>query len=257
MFALGWVASIAVRGIGTAYAIGWESTWLAFRSDLVATLLSMLYPLPGGAVDAAVAESLRFGASAGSGVIAADWLLRIITTILLFIWLPRGLLALAAHLKLRRARIEWPVEMTDINRTLQGPSLTLLLPQEAEKSWMTAAEQRSKLCVKTIDLWSESAADDLRSVAAPAALVLNAAATPEDDVHGRVLAALPKPATLILDADTLLLRFAPDSERFRSRLALWEHFAASRRVPVVTLPLNKDKDDIERRAQLLDALRTP
>lgn len=38
-FAAGLLASIAVRGIGTAYVVGWESTWFADNPNRVAGIL--------------------------------------------------------------------------------------------------------------------------------------------------------------------------------------------------------------------------
>lgn len=252
-FVLGWVFSMVVRGIGTAYVVGWESTWFAARPDWVAAVLTVVYPIPGGAVDAIEAEALRFvpfGLETSDS--AAQWMLRIITTVLLFVWLPRGMLALREHLRLNHMKVALPDELIQTISEKSDTALTLLLPQEADNAWQTAAKELPQVHVRFIDLWMKSGLDD---VAAPAVLVLNAAATPEEDVHGTVLASLPPGSILLLDQDELFRRFTPESTRARSRLALWETFAAERRVRL--LPVKSGiGDPVDQRRQCLERLFT-
>lgn len=56
LFAVGLLAGMAVRGIGTAYHVGWESTWLAGNPQAVHAVLSAIYghlPFCGPIPDAA------------------------------------------------------------------------------------------------------------------------------------------------------------------------------------------------------------
>ena len=66
-FVIGLLTSIGVRGIGTAYTVGWESTWLGNHPEWISVILRSLYDLVpldrlGGAAwpDLSVIADLRF-----------------------------------------------------------------------------------------------------------------------------------------------------------------------------------------------------
>lgn len=97
LFAAGLLAGMAVRGIGTAYHVGWESTWLADNPEAVHTVLNTIYghlpfcpPVP----DVSAVAALAFDAQTASAVDAAPWLLRLMCLLALAIILPRLLLVL-------------------------------------------------------------------------------------------------------------------------------------------------------------------
>ena len=59
-------------------------------------------------------------------------------------------------------------------------------------------------------------------------LVLDPAATPDEEVHGALLDAIREKSgavTLALDFSELARRFSDAPAKLRSRRALWEHFA--------------------------------
>lgn len=69
LFAAGLLAGMAVRGIGTAYHVGWESTWLADNPEAVHTVLNTIYghlpfcpPVP----DVSAVAALAFDAQTAS-----------------------------------------------------------------------------------------------------------------------------------------------------------------------------------------------
>lgn len=252
MFALGWVLSIGVRGIGTAYTVGWESTWLALRPDVVATVLKVSYPFAAADLDATSAAALNFASNATNPFDAAPWLLQIIITVLVMIWLPRGVLALVAHLRLRNPRITLPLTTPYMRAILETDQpLTLVLPTEADDLWRQAAEALPGIRMLQVDLWGDAQS---AVVATPAALVVNAAATPEDDVHGAFTTKLPTPRTLILDATTLKKRF--DAQKIASRLALWETFAATHHARLLPFGAEPSEDDLGSRIRFLEELRS-
>lgn len=251
MFALGWVLSIGVRGIGTAYTVGWESTWLALRPDLVTAVLKVTYPFAAADLDASSAAALNFASGTASPSDAAPWLLQIIITVLVMIWLPRGVLALVAHLRLRNPRITLPLTTSYMRSILEADQpLTLVLPTEADDLWRQASEALPDVRMLQVDLWGDAQS----VVATPAALVVNAAATPEDDVHGAFTTKLPTPRTLILDATTLRKRF--DAQKIASRLALWETFAATHHARLLPFGAEPSEDDLGSRIRFLEELRS-
>lgn len=253
MFALGWVLSVALRGIGTAYVVGWESTWLAQRPDVVASILKLTYPFAAANLDAAGAAALNFASSMSSPADAAPWLLQIIITVLAVIWLPRGLLGLIAQLRLRNPVVTLPLRSDYTRSILEADRpFSLLLPAEADKLWREAAEALPGCRVLDADLWGDQ---EPQSAPSPAALVLNAAATPEDDVHGRHAESLPKPRTVVLDASELSRRF--DADKIASRLALWETFAAQHHARLKVFGRDPVENPVEARIRLLEELRSP
>lgn len=155
MFALGWVLSVALRGIGTAYVVGWESTWLAHRPDIVASLLRLTYPFATADLDAAGAAALNFASGSGSPADAAPWLLQIIVTVLTVIWLPRGLLALVDHLRLRNPVVTFPLRSDYMRSILHAPSvLCLVLPTEADARWRELARLCDNIDLVEVNIWA-------------------------------------------------------------------------------------------------------
>lgn len=222
MFALGWVLSVALRGIGTAYVVGWESTWLAHRPDIVASLLRLTYPFATADLDAAGAAALNFASGSGSPADAAPWLLQIIVTVLTVIWLPRGLLALVDYLRLRNPVVTFPLRSDYMRSILHAPSvLCLVLPTEADARWRELARLCDNIDLVEVNIWAHP---DLLNLNAPTAVVFNIASTPEEEVHGALLDSLPKPSYLILDTAEISKRWP--EERIQSRTNLWEQFSS-------------------------------
>jgi hypothetical protein len=115
--ALGLVLGFYVRGIAFEYRAGWESTFL--DPEQVGALLHVLYgpasaltgiPLP---VDRSSIEALHWRSGAGGGP-AADWIHLVAATAVMYVVLPRLLLAVAAT-----------VTMAKISRGLAVPDSLL------------------------------------------------------------------------------------------------------------------------------------
>ncbi len=255
LFAVGMMTSIAVRGIGTAYVVGWESTWLADRPDLVASVIHAAYgllptgfpgvlPLPDASAIGAM--NLATGGSAPASE-SASWLLRLMGLLAGWVILPRAFLVLLDTLRIRRDRkaLAFPVGSDYYRRLLtepdasRSPELVLLHPRETEVNtfWPAFEREMTELLggwsVRRIpvSVWEDEPNDvaarvlEGASVERRLVLIQDAAATPEEEVHGAFIRALPKPLHLWLDASSLRSRFGAESPSVRSRLALWETFA--------------------------------
>lgn len=106
----GLLTGLAVRGICTAYTVGWTSTWLASHESLLATILSATYglvpldlfgvPFP----DAAALAKLNLRVHPEGSPDPAAWLLRLMGLVVGIVILPRLLLAYLSHRKARRLR---------------------------------------------------------------------------------------------------------------------------------------------------------
>lgn len=248
MLAVGLVASILVRGIGTAYAVGWESTWFADSPDAVAAILSALYgwlPLPPSLdLSSAAVKALQLSAdgsaAAASSAAASAWLARLIEALLVFIALPRLLLCLASLIHLRQAAKHWdiafPAELLERLRRSSSSVRWLLLAQKAEFSpaLATLATQALNCDAESLQhedfsLWHADAGLPTIAPDCRVALWQRIDETPEDDVHGQALIQLRKasasPILMLLDCRNASARFGSSSPRIRERLALWQDFA--------------------------------
>lgn len=252
-FAAGAAASLCVRGIGTAYWAYWESTWFADRPDIIAQILSVLYgwlpqwlpgitPLP----DAAGLEALRTAGAAAAAppseaalAAGAPWLARLIWTLVLAVMLPRALLAWISERAAARSARELifsipPERWQRIQR--EAAALPARVWRICATGKPAPAASPNEILVAA-DPWS---APDFPSLAQAdicagdlASLMLDPAATPEDEVHGTLIdALLARKAVLEVELDFALLaeRFSDAPERIQSRRALWEHFCAERGV---------------------------
>lgn len=242
-FGAGLAISLLVRGIGAEYSAGWSSTWFAERPDIVARILDALYGwipqlLPGVAPmpDAAALELMRIGPAGSGAVPGAQWLARIIWMITLVVLLPRALLAGLSLLAARRASatltLEMPPERLEAllaaGEALPAREALVLGSPDLPRPGDFPPEGRS--CV--VDPWS---APDFPALAGlelrrrdRVTLVLDPAATPEEEVHGALLDAIREKSgavTLALDFSELARRFSDAPAKLRSRRALWEHFA--------------------------------
>lgn len=264
VLAAGLVAGLYVRGLVLDYRAGWESTFLdaqAVRSGLAA-LLAPASALTGIAVpDLAGIEALRVGPDTRASAPAADWLHLFAAMLLLFVVLPRLLLAGVAVVQAwhRGRHVELPQDAYSARllRELQGAQARVqVLPQGAAPSpqatlglraWLAAA------CGEDLQLSLEPAvaygAEDAVSALAPApgttlrVLLVDLGSTPEPDTHGRLLAALraqPAPGAqwlLLADESAFRERFAQMPERLEQRRAAWRALAAEQGVGFIGLAL--------------------
>lgn len=292
LFAVGLLTGMAVRGIGTAYHVGWESTWLAGNPQAVHAVLNVIYghlpfcdPIP----DADTVAALAFDARSPSAADAAPWLLRLMCLIALTIILPRLLLVLksAFGLAASRRRIRIALGSPYYRAVLSASSApavrtVLIVDSTGSAENLPAGWQAFKARLQAeqpefgdVELLAESAWDDtmneLLAGLKPAVLyrmllVFDPAVTPEAEVHGAMMetaltwcASRQSPApTVILDLSRLHERFGRESAAAGSRTALWQTFASERGLKTLAVDMARGEDADRLRATLAahpDALK--
>lgn len=248
----GLLTGLAFRGIGTAYTVGWTSTWLAGHEAWLANLFAATYGLVPLEIfglsfpDAAAIADMNLRVNPEGSPDAAAWLLRLMGLVAGVVILPRLLLAFVADRRAKAARTSfvWTEEETEataspqnsasVSPALTGATVLTTVPADESLRRRTATLlMQPDLHWRTIDVWKDEPENVLASVDTEAAVLLfDGIATPEDEVHGRWLDAVAKrhngTSTLLVDLSGLEQQFGSDSERFTARKALWESFAAER-----------------------------
>ena len=269
-FALGAIISLYARGLLTEYAAGWESTFLdasqvhALLSWLFAPAM-FLFPIQGFSV--ADVQALRF-VQEPSGAGGARWVHLYAATLLLLVILPRVVMALAAGLRAARLARRFPVDLQQpYYRTLAGhigagasPVTLRVLPysftlderRDRGLSEIAAAMfgEQTRVMLRPSLPYGEDAASlmqDLRPDASDAtvtAVLFNLAATPEQENHGALLAALarqlPGGVSVLVDESALTERGAGQAgfdARVAERIALWRQFCTYHKLPVTVVNL--------------------
>lgn len=262
-FCLGLVASITLRGLGTAYIIGWESTWLAENPALVHGIITATYGLADPILGTATPNildiaNMRFDRIAihGSTSDSAVWLLRIMLMLFIVVILPRTLLVLGYSFKLSRLENNYPLNLNDkyfanILRFWRAEAMTLdlLIPENNDQqSTVESAYRLAQILgfnlseVKT-HRWivNETGMPLTLEPAAHAQqiwVLLNATTTPEEEVHGQSLEVIHAymkniPIILLVDLADYLIRFGDYNDRVQARQDLWKSFAKSHQLPIV------------------------
>lgn len=248
----GLLTGLAFRGIGTAYTVGWTSTWLAGHEAWLANLFSATYGLVPLDVfglsfpDAAAIADMNLRVNPEGSPDAAAWLLRLMGLVAGVVILPRLLLAFVADRRAKAARTSfvWTEEETEataspqnsasVSPALTGATVLTTVPADESLRRRTATLlMQPDLHWRTIDVWKDEPENVLASVETGAAVLLfDGIATPEEEVHGHWIDAVgrrqPDAVTLLVDLSGLEAQFGPDSERLTARKALWESFAAER-----------------------------
>lgn len=261
--ALGLVAGFYLRGIALEYRAGWESTFL--DAAQVRTLLGWVYGPASAATgielpaDAAAVNALHWRNGQGGGP-AAPWIHLMAATAILYVIVPRLLLALAATLRLRdaSASVALPESLLAYARNVLGASDAALPPQVVRLTAFAyqpaAASERGlqRLLVAAFgaDTRVEFApmlayGDEDRfeaTVRGPApdidVVLFNLASTPEVENHGAVLRSLLAGATagastrrlVLIDESPYLSRMGGDASlagRVDQRRDAWREFARS------------------------------
>lgn len=245
----GLLTGLAFRGIGTAYTVGWTSTWLAGHEAWLAALFSATYglvplelfgtPFP----DAAAIAEMNLRINAQGSPDAAAWLLRLMGLVAIVVILPRLLLAFFAgrRAKAARTRFVWIDELDgpapvstqrSVASISEGATVLTTIPADESLRCRTAALlMQPDARWRTVDVWKDEPESALASVDTEAAVLLfDATATPEEEVHGHWIDAVgrrqPDAVTLLVDLSGLEAQFGAESERLTARKALWESFAA-------------------------------
>jgi hypothetical protein len=212
--AFGLVAGLYVRGIALEYRAGWESTFLT--ADQVRALLHLLYG-PAAALtgivlpaDDAAIEALHWRGGSGGGP-AAPWIHLSAATALLFVVLPRLLLAAWSSVALARvsrsltppdALLPYARGVLGASDAAPAPAIVRVTPyayrpDTASLAGLNALLQAAHGPGTRLDLGEPLAygdEDDLRSRPVSngdvEAVLFTLAATPEAENHGAVLVAL-------------------------------------------------------------------
>ncbi len=259
--ALGLIAGLYLRGLVLDYRAGWQSTFLD-ATQVHAALSWLLAPaaaVTGIAVpDVAALQALRVAPQALPVAGAAPWIHLYAATLALAVVLPRTLLAaLAARRAAWLSRgLVLPLHEPYFQRLLRarqgGGGWVQVLPCTVAPTPQAVQALRRQLAATLGEPadWTVTdplplGDDDPAPPAPPAGpgcrvLLVDLAATPEAETHGRLLQALRaagQPLLLVADATAFTRRFAGLPQRVQERTALWRGFAAGQGVDFESLVL--------------------
>jgi hypothetical protein len=260
--ALGLVAGLYVRGIALEYRAGWESTFLT--PTQVRAVLNVLYA-PASAVtgvvlpaDDAAIEALRWRGGSGGGP-AAGWIHLIATTALLFVVLPRLVLATWSTGALLRASrgLAPPEALLVYARAVLGTSDAAPAPVSARVTpyaYQPATASLAGLNTLLRVAYGPGARMELAETVAYGSenalrlpgvdegglevVLFTLAATPEPENHGAILAAARDALArarsaarllLVVDESPFVAHLRGDSSlaaRIEERRVAWREFAA-------------------------------
>ncbi|MEP7067927.1 MAG: DUF2868 domain-containing protein [Usitatibacter sp.] len=261
---VGLIAGLYVRGIALDYQAGWESTFL--DASGAGTLLAALYGpaswMTGIAVpDVAHLESTRWRAG-GGGESAARWIHLMAASALIYVVLPRLVLALAAAARTLRLQrhAPLPASLAAYFRTsfaqvdgAMAKASAIIAPYACELSppalarliaWLASAtggaldvHARASVPYGEEDRYVDAlGAEDSQG---PQIVVMpfSLASTPEDENHGKVIAAArdwiaaSRPHAqlmVVIDEAPYTGRMAGSPARVAERRELWRRFVEAR-----------------------------
>jgi hypothetical protein len=259
--ALGLIAGFYLRGIALEYRAGWESTFLG--PEQVRTVLGWIYGPASVATgielprDAVATESLHWRDGQGGGS-AAPWIHLMAATAILYVVVPRLLLALWSTVRLAglRARFVPPDSLATYARAVLGGS-NAALPAQSVRLTAFAYQPGSSSEQGVQRLLRAAFGMDTRIDFAPVlhygceaeqdtpsrehssdidVLLFNLAATPEAENHGSVLqqartrqerAAAGSRLLVLVDESPYVARLGGDASlagRIEQRRAAWKDF---------------------------------
>jgi hypothetical protein len=260
----GLIAGLYLRGVAFDYRAGWESTFLdAARAHGV---LSLLYGpaswLTGIAIpDAAHLEAIRWR-DGGGGESAARWIHLLAATALLFVVIPRLVLALVATFRIARwsRRAPVPASLAPYARIafsgvggLVDRGIVMVVPFAYEPATNSLARLRTLLGAEmgehlAIDLrapvrygeeeaFVRNVADQGGELADVVVLLASLAATPEEENHGLVIEGLrdwlakhrPQAQLMVMVDEGPYAARVP-AARLEERRQAWQAFVAARGV---------------------------
>jgi hypothetical protein len=252
--ALGVLAGLYLRGLVLDYRVGWQSTFLdaAAVHGWLSVLLAPALALSGQTLpDVAALQALRLPrAGAPGGDAAAPWIHLYAMTLVLWVVLPRLLLALWAGLRARRLQAALPLPLGEpyfqrLLRQQRGGFATVQLWPHAAvpDAAAQAALQRllGRVCGEGVSVrWAplvpyggEDAPAELGRRAAGDGwriALFELGATPEPESQGRLLRALGAGAALpvlaLVDESAFVQRFGATSPRRAERRRAWQTLAA-------------------------------
>ena len=261
-FVLGMIASVLLRGVGTAYTVGWESTWFANNPEVVYQIIALTYgiltnflgPMP-NILDIA---NMRFDRLAVNAVdiSAGLWLLRMIFMLAVFVAIPRLALALKHSLQISKLEKNFPLDLSDryyadILRTWRSEEMTLEVlvsehsdnPHNIESVYRFAEELGFNLSEVKTHHWNPEIDDAPITLTAQNQsqqvwALMNATTTPEQEVQGEALRKVKEKLgsvhlVVLVDMSSYMARFGDFGDRIESRKELWRNFCESIGLPVV------------------------
>lgn len=269
-FALGIIVSLLVRGFGTSYWAGWESTWLAESPESVKAFIDYTYglipavgPLP-RMPDLAQIVEMRADRLPylESPVSAAPWLIRMMILMGVVVIVPRLIFACFDTWRMNRFKSQTSLSIessyfenilvqcaqdavlgnllivtSSVNRPLRDQTTSVLC-----KHWGSAEDS----VVETIDFDDEEANVPAVPLGPrkPIVLVwLDGIETPEEEVHGAVIERLRQAYesnssavfAALLDMKEFAQRFASMLARIKERQEAWESLSNLHQVKLFVL----------------------
>jgi hypothetical protein len=261
--ALGLLAGLYLRGVVFRYEAGWDSTFLT--ADQVRRIVAGVYAGPSVLTGvelprtAEAVAALRWSSGAG-GVDAAPWIHLIAAALLLYVILPRAVLAIAAAVaEWRQASAPWSNEMTSYARRVLGATArgttgyaVQVVPYACETTPAALAALANGLEARfgtpvAIEPGTPVAYGDETRIASQSGeatafdarvLLFSLAATPEAENHGAALQAMRDASgragapllVVAVDGSAFVSRFGQDpalGRRLAERQALWREFVTA------------------------------
>ena len=270
LFAAGAIASLYMRGLMTEYAAGWESTFLnaAEVHSILAWLFTpamIVFGLPGFSESQVAA--LHFSQSATGAGAGSLWVHLYAGTLVLFVVLPRLLMAAVAHLRALRLERWFPIDLDQPyfrqfaeHAGVTEPGVLRVLPysftvdEGRDKGLAVLAVkmlgERSRVILRPPCSYGEDPAVALHGVdlADPSvtstAILFGIAATPEREAHGAyidyIARAKVRGLKVLLDESGYLERTGSqpgNEQRMAERVHLWRQFCDYHGVPATLVNL--------------------
>jgi hypothetical protein len=265
--AIGLLASLYLRGLVLDFRAGWQSTFLdaATVHQLLAPLLAPASAVIGIALpDAAAIEAMRLTTpQQAASASAAPWIHLYAATLVLAVVVPRLVLALwtLGRAGLRARRFELPLSdptwLRDVQRLRRQASAVQVCPYAQAPAAQAALGLRALLArelgddlqlqfatTTAVGDEDEAAQRLVPQGATLRVLLVDLAATPEDDHHGRFVrvlkAAAPQlPLWLVVDESTYRQRFSALPDRITERRGVWRRWAAAQELPLRSVALGE------------------
>lgn len=242
--ACGMVAGLYLRGLVLDYRAGWQSTFLdpSQVHALLAVLLAPASALTGiGVPDATALAALRLLPGAAAVAPAAVWIHLFAGSLVLWVVLPRAVLALVCHQRARRLAADVPLDMSApyyraFEREAPDAPAAWILPYAVDVPPLqpllaalreATGRRLAARCAPAVAFGDEAALAPPADVA-PVHVLFAAAATPEPEHQGALLRRLgARLAGVLVDETAFAARFADDPDRVAQRRDAWRALAAT------------------------------
>ena len=246
-FALGVMISLCFRGLYKGYLACWETSFLEVTANTVHNIVSVVLAPGAVLLDRTIPDAQHIAGLhcvTGKGELAGPWILLYAASILLWIVLPRLLLATAARVSIWRLQRFFPLStkssyFTTLKAIRYGDALDVLLVPFRYELSANAKDNLTRLLERVFGLtvtisvqqpvlmgadtkdW-QAALGNERHIAV--FVIFNLAATAESDAHGELLQRIRYrvdgriPVVPLVDTSNYVER---DPDRFRERCNQW------------------------------------